>query len=59
MYKDTVSPLHMNLQVANFQDVNLRSHAYLRQFTGVVCIHMCAHPQQVVVLFCPLLYYKI
>ena len=57
LYVNTVSPLHMNLQVANFQRcecVHMSNH--VSQFTCLAYIVTCVRPVRVVVLLCTLLY---
>ena len=51
----TVSPLHTNLQVANFQRCK-RAFTRLITFMCLEYIVTCVHPLQVVVLLCTLLY---
>ena len=50
---DTVSPLHMNLQIANSQR---REHAFACPVTFLMYIGTRAHPLCVVMLLCSLLY---
>ena len=51
----TVSPLHMNLQVANFQKwKGVFACAVTKLFTCLACIVTCVHPLQVAVVLCTL-----